>query len=102
VVINTIHNQQVKYSELCFESGLKRSIGQLEENVGAWSQAIERQCQILYGKFQDMFSVSVRKGALHLPPKFQHTVLKWLANDPQLLKRVNNQVRKNSSLKNNF
>ena len=83
---------QVKYADLCFEGGLKRSIANLDENLQAWSQAIDRKCQILYGKYQDMYSVSIRRGHLHLPTKFQGTVLRWLGNDAELVKTVSNQV----------
>ncbi|CAB3365786.1 Hypothetical predicted protein [Cloeon dipterum] len=83
---------QTKYSELCFEDGLKPSIANLDENLQSWSQAIDRKCQILYGKYQDLYSVSVRRGALHLPARFKGKVLKWMGGDHKLVSKVYNQT----------
>jgi hypothetical protein len=81
-----------EYLDTCFDSKLDLSIGSLGPNLQTWSQAIDRHCQILWGKFQNMYSVSVRRGLLHFPSKFKHKVLGWLGNNNELMKQMYNQT----------
>ncbi|KAG8225688.1 hypothetical protein J437_LFUL001720 [Ladona fulva] len=76
----------------CFDGKLYYTIEKMPLNLDLWSQAFERKCQILWSKFQKIYSVDVREGKLEFPMQFESKLQRWFYNLDPSLKEIRTQT----------
>ncbi|XP_046406143.1 uncharacterized protein LOC124171040 [Ischnura elegans] len=79
------------YEINCFDGKLHESIGKTPNNLDSWSQAFERKCQILWSKFQRIYSVDVREGRIEYSRDFENKLKSWFHNKEDLVNAMKSQ-----------
>ncbi|PSN58498.1 hypothetical protein C0J52_00771 [Blattella germanica] len=79
------------YKDNCFDGKLENTLARLPENLGKWSKAYHRKCQILWRKFHTIYKVDVREGGILFPKSFVAKVRSWLGGNEELMKEAYHQ-----------
>ncbi|XP_071438721.1 uncharacterized protein [Hetaerina americana] len=79
------------YEMNCFDGKLHSTIGKTPVNLDSWSQAFERRCQILWGKFQKIYTVDVREGKIEYSNAFENKLKLWFHDMEYLVQAMKSQ-----------